>query len=960
MSLSFPPAVTSLGTPAAALARARAVSPYLDRLCLRRPDTAGRLESEHPAIIAAQAVQSARDAAGLPEGEAFTALRHAKADVHLALAAGDLAALLDVGEVTGCLSDLADAATQSALSLAAGSAPARDAATFASPGQVPGLFIIAMGKHGAGELNYSSDIDLTAFFDRDAFAPEHRDGAGGVCVRIVRAVSRALEEVTADGYVFRVDWRLRPDPASTQVAVSVQAAETYYESVGQNWERAALIKARPIAGDRVAAASFLKTLVPFVWRKSLDFAAIGDVQSILRQIHAVRRSTDLDDPAFDVKLGRGGIREIEFFAQTQQLILGGKDQALRVARTLEALDRLEATGRISADVRDGLAAGYRFLRQVEHRIQMLDDEQTHRLPADPARRARVATLCGFEHVGALDQAIRATREVVRACVRDLFPDSAALSADVGSLVFTGVEDDPETLQTLAGLGFREPSRVASAVRGWHHGRIPATRTARAREILTALTPDLLKALSETGEPDAAFGRFQDFFAALPAGVQVLSLFKAEPRALRETCATLALAPRLGEALARRPAILDAMLAPHFSAPLETDPPRAREAAFSVSMAGHSGFEDGLDRARRAHREEAFRIGFQILTGRAGADAAGPAFTNLAEATIGALLPVARAEMEASHGTMAGEIAVCGWGKLGGRELAADSDLDLMVVYDTEADMSDGRRPLSAEAWHARLTQRLVAALSAQTAEGGLYEVDMQLRPSGRAGPVAVRAKAFERYYGEAAWTWEFQALTRLRPVAGDAGLCARIMEAARAALQQPRDLGRTAHDVVSMRARMAEAHRPRGQWDVKRLPGGIVDLEFFAQYHQLAGTSQGLDVVRPNTLEALEALGQAGTLDLEQSRRLMAAGRVLHDVRQILAVASGPAFSPDAAPAGLRAAVCRTLVAPDFAHAQATLDQARAAIADAWDSFAASAGAGATEAKPSSVSPLQGGVSDAG
>jgi glutamate-ammonia-ligase adenylyltransferase len=930
------PTLGAASGPQGALDAARPFAPYLERLCQRRPATHARLAGEAPMVVVRDALAAAAGAGALDDPEAMAVLRQAKADVHLALAAGDLAGLLDVEAVTGALSELADAAARAALKLACRAAPPRDQATFDAEGAAPGLFLVAMGKHGAGELNYSSDIDLTAFFDRDAFAPEHRDAAGGVCVRLVRTVSRILEDVTPDGYVFRVDWRLRPDPGSTQVAVSVQAAEPYYESVGQNWERAALIKARTVAGDARAAGNFLRFLTPFIWRKSLDFAAIGDVQSILRQIHAVRRSANLDDPAFDVKLGRGGIREIEFFAQTQQLILGGRDPLLRVRGTLAALDRLVETGRIQAAVRDDLAAGYRLLRMIEHRIQMLDDEQTHRLPADPARRARVAALCGFEGVEALDALVRHVRERVRARVADLFPDSAALSADTGSLVFTGVEDDPETLSTLRALGFADPSKLAATVRGWHHGRIPATRTARARELLTALTPALLKALSETGEPDAAFARFQDFFSSLRAGVQVLSLFTAEPLALSETCLTLALSPKLADALARRPAILDAMLAPHFAAPLESDAQGARVAAFDMALAGREGFEDGLDRARRVHREEAFRIGFQILHGRAKADAAGPAFTDLAEATIGALLPVARAELEAAHGSIRGQVAICGWGKLGGRELAADSDLDLMIVYDAEDEESDGRRPLSAEAWHARLTQRLVAALSAPTAEGSLYDVDMQLRPSGRAGPVAVRASALERYYEGEAWTWEFQALTRLRPVAGDPALMARIERVAARALGLARDARKTRDDIVAMRARIAEAHRPRGPLDLKRLPGGLVDLEFLAQHHQLVAAGEGEGhLVSPNTLEALERLGQAGRLPLDAARRLIEAGRTLHDARQILAVASGPALDPAQAARGLREAIARTLDAPDIEQATARLDDARARIAAAWAAFAA-------------------------
>jgi [glutamine synthetase] adenylyltransferase / [glutamine synthetase]-adenylyl-L-tyrosine phosphorylase len=928
--------VKPLGTFDAALTAARTAAPYLDRLFRRRPETCDDIAKLGPDQVIATALACAQSLSLDDEARVIEVLRHAKADVHLACALGDLMGTLSLNDVTKALSDLADCATQIALRSAVKNAPARDQHAFDGSGHAPGLFIIAMGKHGAQELNYSSDIDLAAFFNKDAFGQDYQDSASGICVRLVQATSRILEDVTPDGYVFRVDWRLRPDPASTPVAVSLRAAEAYYESVGQNWERAAFIKARAIAGDIGSSDILLKHLRPFIWRKNLDFAAIGDIQSILRQIHAVRRSTDLDDPAFDTKLGRGGIREIEFFVQTQQLILGGRDPSLRGRRTLDSLDDLVRAGRITADVRDDLARGYVFLRSVEHRIQMLDDEQTHKLSADPTKRGRVAHLCGYDTVAQLDEAVRACRTRVRSRVAELFPDSAALSDDQGSLVFTGVDDDPETLTTLTNLGFVDPVRVAKVVRGWHHGHIRATRTARARELLTALTPDLLAAIAATGEADSGFVRFEAFFAALPAGVQILSLFQAEPAALRETCAILALAPRLGEALARRPAILDAMMSPRFSAALSTDAPQGRLDVLTAAIGTDSAFEEALDLVRRAHREEAFRIGFQVLQGRASGQDAGPAFSDLAEASIQALLPVARAALAQAHGQIDSRIGVCAWGKLGGREIAADSDLDLMIVYDhpdPDAE-SNGKRPLSAEQYHARLTQRLVAALSAQTAEGSLYEVDMQLRPSGTKGPVAVRFGALEKYYNGQAWTWEYQALTRLRPVAGDPDLCKNIEALARSALQQPRDGPATIGDIVAMRHKMTLAHPVRGPWDIKRQSGGLIDLEFLTQAYQLIAASKGLDVVRANTLDALEALASAGEVNTEEAGRLRFAGAILHDVRQILAVASGPDFNPQMASAGLKAALARTLNAPDFAHADAILADARATIKAAWDRLA--------------------------
>lgn len=946
----LPDPVRALGSLDVVLREAPALAPYLGRLIARQPQTAEALSGGHWSGEIASAIALAKTAGAASEADAMAKLRHAKARLHLATAMADLAGAAPLETVTTALSDLADAAATSALAVAAAHAAPRDAALLAADGTVPGLFILAMGKHGAHELNYSSDVDLSGFFDRDAFQDAHRDQAGATCVRILGAVSRLLEDVTADGYVFRVDWRLRPDPASTKLAVSVQMAESYYESVGQNWERAALIKARAIAGDQAAAASFLASLQPFIWRKHLDFAAIADVQSILRQIHATRRSGGVDEPTFDVKLGRGGIREIEFFVQTQQLILGGRDPTLRVRGTGPGLEALVAAGRIAPNVRDDLMACYRFLRMVEHRIQMREDGHTHLLPADPEVRARIAALSGFDGLAAFDAAVRACRDTVRARVGELFPEAAPLSAATGSLVFTGVDDDPETLATLGEMGFADPAAVSRAVRGWHHGRIPATRTPRARELLTALMPDLLDALAATGEPDAAFTRFRDFFAGLSAGVQVLSLFRAEPAVLREVCTTLGLAPRLGALLSRRPAVIDAMLAPHFHEPLgPQDTPELTERladAVAPAVRGEQGEEAGLDAVRIAHRDEAFRIGWHILHGRVGPQDAGRAWTDLAEAAIAALLPLARARVEATHGILPVAVTVCGWGKLGGKELAADSDLDLMVVYDAPDDVgeSSGPRPLTADAWATRLTQRLVAGLSAPTAEGQLYDVDMQLRPSGRAGPVAVRIAALERYYAEGgAWLWEVQALTRLRPLAGDPVLAARIAALASRELEQARPAAQAFPEIAAMRARMAAAHPARGAWDVKRGAGGLIDLEFFTQAHLLAA---GAGAGHQSTLEALDWLGRAGALPREQAERLVEAGRVLHAIRQLLAVASGPGFDPDTAPTGLAQALARQLTVPALAQALALHADMRAVVQSTWAqiaSTAAATGSGATE-----------------
>ena len=922
----------SLGNPVEAINIAREQAPYLDRLAKKSPELLEKLQTEKLSHLLGLAANLAVQAADFDMPTAMRDLRIAKANTHFLLAAGDLSQTLKLEEITKGLSTFADICVQTALNLAQIDASPRDAKAFTPDGNVPGLFIIAMGKHGAGELNYSSDIDLVACFDREAFAEDYQANATAICVRIIGATSRILEEVTPDNYVFRVDWRLRPDPSSTPVAVSTQAAEAYYESVGQNWERGAYIKSRAIAGSMTDAALFLNGLVPFIWRKYLDFAAIADVSSILQQIHRVNRSGDFENPAFDLKLGRGGIREIEFFTQTQQLILGGRDKNLREPSTVKALQALVDANRISNNVGSDLASAYEFLRNVEHRVQMLDDEQTHSLSENQEKRARVAALCGYANLAELDTKVRNCREMVRTHISELFPQSGSLSSDIGSLVFTGVENDAETLETISQLGFEKPQRVSETIRGWHHGRIRATRTPRARELLTALTPTLLKTIANCGEADVVFARFDDFFSGLSAGVQTLSLFVAEPEILAETCKTLALSSRLANALSKKPAILDAMLTQRFGSPLEADEKSERKTILQEMLANCDGFEAALDVMRRFHREEDFRIGCQTIRGQASGEVAGDAYSDLAIACIDAALTLARRELIDTHGDFAGEIAVCGWGKLGGHELSADSDLDIMLIYDPAdgVETSNGARSLSAESYFAKLTQKMVLALSAPTAEGQLYEVDMQLRPSGKKGPVAVRFSSFENYYLQDAWTWELQALTRLRPVAGDENLCKKIEHAYTHQLSQVRDAVKTLSDIVEMRGKISGAMKPRGPLDLKRLDGGIIDLEFFTQAHLLLNANSKPQIISANTIEALRNLAANGILNSETAHRLIDSGRILLKIRQLLAIIGGVDFDPKTATHASLQIIADALDAPDFANALAIIDNARAIIAHEW------------------------------
>lgn len=885
--------------PIQALQRAAAASGHLRRL-LRAPERPAALHRDGVSGVVDAACALARDAAALECNRAMSVLREAKAMVHLACAGADLSGLWRLEEVTGALSRFAEAAACAAVALAA-----RRVDGPGAPAAPPGLIVLAMGKLGAAELNYSSDIDLTVFFDPARFGPDAKRRAQ----RITQAMAQILEERTAEGYVFRVDLRLRPDPASTPVAVSTVFAEDYYQSLGQNWERAAFIKARALAGDLEGGEAFLASLRAFRWRRHLDYAAIADIRSIKRQIVSAAGDAGLAEPVFDLKRDQGGIRDVELFVQTQQLILGGRRPALQEPTTIGALAALALQGVITPGEAERLELAYRALRAVEHRLQMLEDEQTHAIPASAEEQARLAALCGRNSFAELSADLAEVRRSIVAIDATLFAPGETLADPLGSLSFTGVEDDPATLATLRGLGFHKPERVTETVRGWHHGRIRATRSQRARELLTELTPTLLRALAETGEPDAAFAAFQAFFGVLPAGVQTLSLLANHPPLLRELAGVFATAPRLAAGLGQRPGALDSLL--EHRAQTEPGADDAAAMVLRERLQGAGDFERQLDEARRFHRDESLRIALHFLAGRMDGPQAGVAHTRLADACIQGLFDATTADCAGRQRLPRGRIALMGLGKLGGRELAAGSDLDLLLVHDP---IEEG--PESA----ARFTQALIAALSAPTAEGPLYAIDMQLRPSGSKGPIAVRLSSFRRYYLEEAWTWELLALTRLRFVAGDAQLGAETLAAGAAALARPRDAAAQVADVIAMRAKM-DAERPaHGLWDLKLRPGGLVDVEFAVQALSLGAARRFPDAVRANTGEAIARLMALGVLEPEAGDALLTAWWRLTALSQLIRIAYGEPFVPEAAPQRLRQAMAARAGADDFPGLVARLE----------------------------------------
>ena len=906
-------------------------SPYLTSLIERHPASllAALAQSPEQRFSTLSRDLAAVIAAADTTPRAMRALRVFKNDVALLVALCDLGGLWPVMMVTQRLSEAADAAVGAAVRFLF--RQAHKAGDWL--GEEPsGYIVLAMGKYGAFELNYSSDIDLIVLYDLARI--RLRDGVEvqPFFVRVTRNLVHVLTERTGEGYVFRTDLRLRPDPGATPLALSTEAALNYYESFGQNWERAALIKARPVAGDLAAGAAILGELAPYLWRKYLDFAAIADIHAMKRQIHAFRGFGTIAVAGHNIKVGRGGIREIEFFAQTQQLIAGGRQPDLRVCDTLTALARLQQRGWITAAAHRELAAAYRFLRMVEHRLQMIADEQTQTLPDDPEKLTALARFCGFADSANFAACLTSALERVQAHYVRLFEHSPDLTRGGANMVFAGEADDPATVEALTRMGFTRASEIIALVRGWHHGRYPAVRSARARELLTEVQPVLVEALAKTANPDLALIGFDRFLSQVPSGVQLFSLLKQKPGLLEMIAAIMGTAPRLARILSKRRRVLDAVLDPGFFGSLVN---RAQlEAMIATELEAVPDLQGALDAARLLASEQQFLIGVRVLTGTISAAQAGGAYALLAECMIAAMQARVEREMVRAHGRVPGGAAsVIAMGKLGGREMTAASDLDLILVYDfdQQAVLSSGVKPLAPLQYYTRLTQRLISAFTAPTAEGILYPVDMRLRPSGQKGPVATQLSGFVHYQTREAWTWEHMALTRARVVSGPPALRAAVAKAIRDVLLKRRDRAKTAADVRDMRARIEKEKGTRDPWELKQVRGGLVDLEFIAQYLQLMHASAHPDILSQNTVEALQNMAQAGILEPGAADELLPAARLFNNLTQVLRLCLDEPFDPAKAPQDLGSLLARAGNAPGFAQLEAELVAREAAVAALFD-----------------------------
>lgn len=803
------------------------------------------------------------------------------------------------------------------------------------PERGSGLIILAMGKHGAGELNYSSDIDLICLFDSEATGVPDPDAAQTLFPRLVKQLVAIMQDRTGDGYVFRTDLRLRPDPGSTPIAVSVLLALNYYESSGQNWERAAHIKARQVAGDLKAGAQYLKELQPYIWRKYLDYAAIADIHAIKRQIHSHRGHGTIAVVGHNLKLGRGGIREIEFFVQTQQLIAGGRVDELRGRGTLIMLKVLCDKQWISGAARDEMSAAYVFLRNIEHRLQMVADEQTHTMPSGERDLRRIARMAGFDEFSEFSPVLEKHLRLVEGHYGGLFEQEDALSGKIGNLVFTGDDNDPGTLATLSELGFERPETIIKLVRDWHYGRYRVMQSRQARERLTELTPALLLAFAQTNSADAAALAFDRFLQGLPVGVQLFALLKSNPELLRLLAEILGIAPRLADIITRKPHVFDSLLDPEF---FQSMPTKDKLGEMLGETLGRSAsYEDALDRARIFALEQKFLIGVRYLGNTIDAPRAGEAFSELADVLIGAMLTLVRAEFEQKHGIVDGAaMAVIGMGRLGSRELTTGSDIDLILLYDHNpaAELSNGQKPLPVSQYFVRLTQRFITAMSAPTAEGTIYELDFRLRPSGRAGPLATHIDSFCTYQQKQAWTWEHMALTRARLITGGGPLVRRANKEIAKIITMPRDGQKLVRDVHEMRQRLEKEKPARSVWDIKNTVGGLIDIDFILQWAELAGNIGRQNSKATTSLEKLTIFAESDRKNQLLQNDKMTLASALHiygAIDQLLRLCLNGDFNSSDAPAGLMDRLLFMTGFPDQVRLESHLSDTGSAVRDVYN-----------------------------
>ncbi|UTW57326.1 bifunctional [glutamine synthetase] adenylyltransferase/[glutamine synthetase]-adenylyl-L-tyrosine phosphorylase [Kordiimonas sp. SCSIO 12603] len=895
-------------------------SPYLASLAIRFTDEittylCSDLESELEKLFTEMA--KARPG-GETTNDLMAYLRNCKSKLALLTAVADVSNIWPLMQITKALSDFASLALDIGLShllhqrMKKGELNWPDGEVepvTPSLGRNSGYFLLGMGKLGAGELNYSSDIDLIALFDPELVHYSGNKTPAQCYIKITQELMQIIEKRTMHGYVFRTDLRLRPDPGSTPVAISVYAAESYYHSMAANWERSAMIKASVVAGDRQAGEQYLQSLSSWVWRRHMDFAALKDIASIKNQIDRHYQHTDLAvGPDYNVKLGKGGIREIEFYAQINQLLHAGRHPNLRIKGTMEALRLLLKQELVSEENTAALIEAYIFLRTIEHRIQMVNDEQCHSIPSEQEQIKRLALFSGFSSEAELFDAISMHSAKVSKIYAELLPNDQAPGDTLCS--------EMSIQQQLEENSFPNIEGCLSAIKDWRSGKYRALYTDRAKRLLDQCLPSLIIAFSKTDNPAAALMRFDKFLKQLPAGVQLFSLLQSNPSLFMLLARVMGLAPALAETLAKKPTLWDMVLEPHFFEPIEDHQFIKQDLEIRLSAA--RDFQDVLDFVRIFVAEQKFRAGIHLLESIASVEEVGSALTRVADVTLELLVPAVEREFSRRHGTFpGGGIAILAMGKYGGKELTHTSDLDIVFLYHIEGECiaSDGEKPLSPSQYYSRLGQNIITAITALTSEGRLFEVDTRLRPSGSQGPLVVTLKTFEDYYENSAWTWEHMALTRARLILAPKAMHAPLERAIETVLTKVREEKSLVQAVHDMRTKLFSEFGSANKWAVKHCQGGLVDMEFICQYLMLLHGNRHPNIFTPTLSKAINKLNGIGALSDAEQTGMHAAHEYMQQIQSLLrlSVGSAPASGEDI-PEGLKLIMLQTTQKKNFAE----------------------------------------------
>jgi [glutamine synthetase] adenylyltransferase / [glutamine synthetase]-adenylyl-L-tyrosine phosphorylase len=877
--------------------RAGANSPFLAGLIDKQPELVAQIRAGD--FEGALAAALARNHADIG-----TTLRLQKQGIALVTAIADLSGAWDLSRVTAVLSDFADAALKMAI------ATAIQERVPGAPNQ--GFVVIALGKHGGCELNYSSDIDPIFLFDPQTLPRRKKEEPIESAVRIGKRVIELLASTDVNGYVFRVDMRLRPSPEASPIALPINAAIGYYESSALAWEQAAFIRARVAAGDFALGDHFLSAIQPFIWRRSLDFGQLKNIREMSAQIRDHYTRGQLFRLGYDLKRGRGGIRECEFYAQAHQLIHGGRDAGLRMADTRTALSALAQADRIDSNDAEALANAYTVFRTIEHRLQMIDDRQTHAIPDTAEATDRVARLHGLTDSTALLDLLRRHVTNVQAVYDTLAGpenDSAPRLAEGGL---------PLTDQLIA-MGFTEPSDIEKRLLRWRSGKLRAIRSDTAREAFEAVLSSILLALAKAPDPKQSIARFDNLIEALPSAVNIFLLLQARPALLQMVGDILSYAPVLADALGQHAEYLDGLIDPS-----ALDLPGDAETLARGIQAKTRGldYQSILDAVRAFVGEQRFALGVQLIEARHDPLAIARAYAHLAEAAVQVLTRATVEEFERIHGQVAGgEFVILALGRLGGEALTHASDLDLVMLFTGDfAAESNGVKPLGATQYFNRLAQRVVAALSVPTATGALYEVDTRLRPSGAKGLLCVSFDSFAKYQTQDAWMWEHMALTRARPIFGSQPAREKLQSIIGLVLAAPREAAKLKTEIRAMREEMATHKPPKGPLDVKAMRGGLVDIEFLIHTVQLEHHSS----LMPQLDQAATALTNAKLLPTAIADAQTTLTRLLIILRLV-----APESAPLAAPT--QALIARCLKLPSWAAVLEAIDLARADVVKAWE-----------------------------